>query len=185
MTTWQRFKQTVDEWISHPNQRPYVGSVQAQPGDKTVAAGKTFAPEASYFSVRLVEMGLAEGGKFFTSFLPLGVCLTEYTVGDERQRRPMVLSNDLIAGQLKDTGAKPGYIEYTNMYAVRCAPVKADNLSLFVGMVRMPYDDLAKQVLQIASDLTQQVGGDGNPATAAVGCGSPRRCMTASPDCSD
>ncbi|WP_428667615.1 hypothetical protein [Reyranella sp.] len=171
MTTWQRFKQTVDNWISHPNQRPYVGSVQAQPGDKTVAIGKTFAPEASYFSVRLVEMGLAEGGKFFTSFLPLGVCLTEYTVGDERQRRPLVLSNDLIAGQLKDSGTKPGYIEYTNMYAVRCAPVKADNLSLFVGLFRMPYDDLAKQVLQIASDLTHQVGGEGNPATAAVGAG--------------
>ena len=83
----------------------------------------------------------------------------------------MVLSNDLIAGQLKDSGAKPGYIEFTNMYAVRCAPVKADNLSPFVGMFRMPYDDLAKQVLQIASDLTQQIGGDGNPATAAVTAG--------------
>ena len=171
MTTWQRLKQAVDEWVSHPSQRPFVGSVQAKPGDKAIAAGTAFVPEASYFSVRLVEMGLAEGGRFFASFLPLGVCLTEYTIGDERQRRPMVLSNDLIASQLKDSGGKPGYIEFTNMYAVRCAPMKSDNLSLFVGMFRMPYDDLAKQVLQIASDLTQQVGGDGNPATAAVTAG--------------
>lgn len=170
MTTWGRLKQKVDEWISHPTQRPYFGPVQAQLGDKGLAAGKAFVPEASYFSIRLVEMGLAEGGKFFTSFLPLGVCLTEYTIGDERQRRPMILSNDLIASQIGGAGATPRYIEYTNMYAVRCAPVKADNLSMFVGLFRMPYDDLAKQVLQIASDLTQQVGGD-NPASAAVAGG--------------
>jgi hypothetical protein len=82
-------------------------------------------------------MSLAKGGEYFTSFLPLGVCLTEYTVGQERQRHPMILSNDAIASQLKATGAAPGYVEYTNLYAVRCAPVKADNLSLFVGLFRM------------------------------------------------
>lgn len=171
MLTWQRLKQTVDDWISHPSERPYVGSVSAKPGDKTIAVGNAFVAEESYFSVRLVEMGLAEGGKFFTSFLPLGVCLTEYTIGDERLRRPMILSNDVIASQIKDAGAKPGYVEYTNMYAVRCAPMKTDNLSLFVGLFRMPYGDLAKQVLQIASDLTQQIGGEANPATMSLTAG--------------
>jgi hypothetical protein len=171
MLTWQRLKKTVDDWISHPSKRPFVGAVQAQPGGKTIVVGNAFPVEESYFSIRLVEMGLAEGGRFFVDFLPLGVCLTEYTIGDERQRRPMILSNDLIASQIKDAGAKPGYVEYTNMYAVRCAPVKADNLSLFIGLFRMPYGDLAKQVLQIASDLTQQIGGDANPAAMSMAAG--------------
>jgi hypothetical protein len=171
MTTWQRLESALQDWISRPSQRPYTGWVQAQPDGRTIAAGKAFVPEASYFSIRLVEMGLAQGGKYFTTFLPMGVCLTEYTIGDERQRRPTILSNDLIASQIKGTGANPGYIEYTNMYAVRYAPVKADNLSLFIGLFRMPYDDLAKQVLQIAADLTQQIGGNNNPAAAAMAAG--------------
>src|SRR5437764_611718 len=55
--------------------------------------------------------------------------------------------------------------------AVRCAPVKDDNLSLFIGLFRMPYGDLAKHVLQIASDLTQQIGGAANPAASSVASG--------------
>lgn len=160
LTTWQRLEQAVGRWISRPSQRPKTDWVlPAQDDAKAIAAGRRFEAEASYFSIRLVEMGLATGGEFFTSFLPMGVCLTEYRFGDERQRHPLILSNDLIASQIKGT-AKPGHVEFANMYAVRQAPVKDDNLSLFVGLFRMPYNDLARQVLQIASDLTQQVGGD-------------------------
>jgi hypothetical protein len=166
--TWQKLEQAVRDWISRPPQRPATFWVAAEPGGKTIPAGQRFEPEASYFGVRLVEMSLAKGGEYFTSFLPLGVCLTEYTVGQERQRHPIILSNDAIASQLKATGAAPGYVEYTNLYAVRCAPVKADNLSLFVGLFRMPYGDLARQVLQIAADLTEQVGG-GTTAPLASG----------------
>ena len=114
-TTWQQLEKAVTNWISRPSQRPYTGWVQAEPGARTITTGTAFVQEASYFSIRLVEMGLAEGGKYFASFLPMGVCLAEYTVGDERQRHPMILSNDLIASQIKGAGAKAGYIESTNM----------------------------------------------------------------------
>jgi len=160
--SWGKLQQSVSDWISHPVRRPFVGRVPAEPGAGVVASGKPFAPEASYFGIKLIEMSLAEGGKYFTEFLPLGVCLTEYTIGNERQRNPTILSNDLIASQIKDAGAKPGYVDLTNMPIVRRAPVKADNLSLFVGLFRMPYADLAKQVLQIAADLTEQTGVGGS-----------------------
>lgn len=104
----------------------------------------------------MVEMGLREGGKFFSSFLPLGVVLTEFSFGNELQRRPTILSNEEIASQLKAAGANPGYIEFRNIYAVRRAPVKQDNLSIFVGLFRLPYHDVAQQVLQLAADLTAQ-----------------------------
>lgn len=156
---WQGLERAVGNWISHPSEKPFNDRVKAEPGEGIIAVGQDFVPEASYFSVRLVEMNLAEGGRYFTEFLPLGVCLSEYTIGAERQRKPMILSNDTIADQLKGSGAKPGFVEYKNMYAVRRAPVKADNLSLFVGLFRMPYNDLAKEVLQIAADVTDQIGG--------------------------
>jgi hypothetical protein len=155
---WHTLERAVGTWVSHPTKRPYTGWVTAGPGGSDGYEGQQFVAEASYFSVRLVELSLGEGGKYFAEFLPLGVCLTEYTVGPDRQRSPLILNNDFIANQLQGAGASPGYVEYTNMYAVRRAPVKADNLSLFVGLFRMPYHDLAKQVLQLAADLTDQVG---------------------------
>jgi hypothetical protein len=154
--SWTALEETVKNWINHPVPRPFINRVEAAPGVDVVASGKRFVPEASYFGVKLIEMSLAEGGKYFIEFLPLGVCLAEYTIGDQRQRNPTILSNDLIASQIKNAGAKPGYVDLTNMPIVRRAPVKADNLSLFVGLFRMPYNDLAKQVLQIAADLTEQ-----------------------------
>lgn len=156
--TWQSLKSAVDLWVSQPFEKPINGMVESVEGADCIPSGNTFVPEESYFGVRLVEMSLAEGGKYFADFLPLAVCLAEYTRGTERQRTPLILSNDIIGDELKKAGAAPGRVEFRNMYAVRCMPVKADNLSLFVGLFRMPYNDLAKQLLQIASDITDQVG---------------------------
>ncbi|MCS3759688.1 hypothetical protein [Bradyrhizobium centrosematis] len=157
MTVWTTLKNVVEHWASRELRRPYVGYV-ASGGGNAMTAGQTFVPEASYFGVRMVEMGLREGGKFFSSFLPLGVVLTEFSFGDGRQRRPTILSNDEIAAQLKAAGAAPGYVDFKNIYAVRRAPMKQDNLSLFVGLFRLPFHDVAQQVLQLAADLTTQTG---------------------------
>ena len=157
MMLWTTLKNVVDRWASQELERPFVGYVGSG-GANTIATGEPFIPEASYFGVRMVELGLREGGKFFNSFLPLGVLLTEFSFGSERQRRPTILSNDEIAAQLKTAGAAPGYIEFKNIYAVRRVPMKQDNLSLFVGLFRLPYHDVAQQVLQLAADLTAQTG---------------------------
>ena len=157
MTLWATLTNAVDHWASRGLARPFVGYIQSA-GGNAIATGQRFVPEASYFGVRMVEMSLREGGKFFSSFLPLGVVLTEFSFGNERQRRPTVLSNDEIAAQLRAAGATPGYIEFRNIYAVSRAPVKQDNLSLFVGLFRLPYHDIAQQVLQLAADLTAQAG---------------------------
>lgn len=164
---WEALKSAADGWISQPLAKPVIGFVKAEGASNSNVSGQEFVPESSYFSVRIVEMHLAEGGKYFASFLPLAVCLTEYTVGSARQRTPLILSNDVIAEQLKGAGVTPGLVEYRNMYVVRRAPVKSDNLSLFVGLFRMPYDDLAKQMLQIASDVTDQVVG-GAPVSQGI-----------------
>ena len=158
MALWSTLKDVVDRWASHGLARPYIGQVQSAGGADAIATGQAFVPEASYFGIRMVEMSLSEGGKFFSSYLPLGVVLTEFSFGNERQRRPTILSNDDIAAQLKAAGAAPGYIEFRNIYAVRRAPMKQDNLSLFVGLFRLPYHDIAQQVLQLAADLTAQTG---------------------------
>lgn len=166
MSAWQQFKGIVDNFISRESpQPPFVGSI-AVAADDIVVAGRRFVPESSYFSVNLVEMRLAESGRYFSEFLPLGICVAEYTYGAERRRVPLVLSNDSVKQMLGDAGSHPGRVHFSNMPIVRRTPVKQDNLALFVGLFRMPYSDIARSVLQLAADVSEELGG------AVVGAGA-------------
>jgi len=156
---WDRIKDVVDKFISRPSpQPPFFGAVAAAAGDD-LAVGRDFVPEASYFGVRLLAMRLAEGGRYFVDYLPLGVCVAEYTYGPERRRVPLILSSETVKQMLGDAGSQPGHVHFTNMPIVRRAPVKEDNVALFVGLFRMPYTDIARSVLQLAADVSAEVGG--------------------------
>src|SRR4051794_17404602 len=90
---WNSLKGAFTTFRSRPSPRPpFIGSVAAAVGDPLIS-GTKFVPESSYFSVRLVDMHLAQGGKYFVTYLPMGVCVAEYTYGLERRRLPLVLSN--------------------------------------------------------------------------------------------
>jgi hypothetical protein len=156
---WAAIKGFVDNFISRtPADPPFIGAVSATPGD-SLALGRAFVPEASYFCIQLVDMRLAEGGKYFVDFLPLGVCVAEYTYGAERRRVPLVLSNEAVKQMLGDAGGQPGQVQFANMPVVRRTPFKQDNLALFVGLFRMPYNDVARSVLQLAADVSSELGG--------------------------
>jgi hypothetical protein len=165
---WNRIKDVVEKFISRPSpQPPFFGAVTAVSNDGLVV-GRAFVPEASYFSVRLLAMRLAEGGRYFVDYLPLGICVAEYTYGPERRRVPLVLSNETVKQMLGDAGGQPGHVHFTNIPLVRRAPVKHDNVALFVGLFRMPYTDIARSVLQLAADVSEEVGGVAFGAGARV-----------------
>jgi hypothetical protein len=166
MSAWQQFKDVVDNFISRESPQPPFAGPIAVAADDSLVAGQRFVPEASYFSVKLVEMRLAEGGRYFSEFLPLGICVAEYTYGTDRRRVPLVLSNETVRQMLGDAGGQPGRVYFSNMPIVRRTPVKQDNLALFVGLFRMPYSDIARSVLQLAADVSEELGG------AVVGAGA-------------
>ena len=150
---WSQITDAVNRFISRPApERPFSGAIAASAEDALEVGD--FVPEASYFSVRLVEMHLAEGGKYFIEFLPLGICVAEYRYGAERHRVPLVLSNETVKQNLGGAGCQPGRIDFKDMPIVRRAPMKEDNLALFVGLYRMPYTDVARSVLQLAADVS-------------------------------
>ena len=156
---WNRVKNLVERFASRPSpQPPFFGQVSTASEDGFIV-GRAFVPEASYFSVRLVDMRLAEGGKYFVDYLPLGVCVAEYTYGTDRRRSPVVLNNELVKQMLGDVASQPGHVHFTNIPIVRRAPMKHDNLGLFVGLFRMPYTDVAHSILRLAADVSEEVGG--------------------------
>jgi hypothetical protein len=156
---WNRVKDLVEKFASRPSpQPPFSGHIPTASEDGFIV-GRAFVPEASYFSVRLVDMRLAEGGRYFLDYLPLGVCVAEYTYGTDRRRSPVVLNNELVKQMLGDASSQPGHVRFTNIPIVRRAPMKHDNLGLFVGLFRMPYTDVAHSILRLAADVSEEVGG--------------------------
>lgn len=121
--------------------------------------GQTFDRGACYFSIRLMEMFLEQRERYLTEYLPLGICIAEFTRNGEKQRVPLVLSSEQIRAKLAGNGEDPGFVQFKNMYVVRDVPFKADNLALFVGLFRVPYNDLAKEVLEFAANVTSELGG--------------------------
>ncbi|MGJ5079288.1 hypothetical protein [Bradyrhizobium sp. HKCCYLS3013] len=91
------------------------------PSEDAATAGDDleFVPESSYFRVRLLAMRLAEGGEYFVDYLPLGVCVAEYTYGPERSHVPLILSNETVKQMPADMGGQPGHV---NLPIVRRAP---------------------------------------------------------------
>ena len=156
----ERLGQTEGRSWDHPTvDRYFDDRFSDGDGGNPRVTGETFERDASYFSVRVVEMFLAQREKYFVDYLPLGICVAEFTRGAEKQRVPLILNNDLIRTKLGGNGEDPGFVQFKNMYIVRDVPFKADNLSLFIGLFRVPYNDIAKQVLQLAADVTGELGG--------------------------
>lgn len=92
-SAWSILKKAADSWVSQPLQKPTYRLINSTNDESSVLSGQEFAPGASYFSVRMVEMNLAEGRRYLVDFLLLAVCLSECTIGTERQRAPLILSN--------------------------------------------------------------------------------------------
>src|ERR1700730_13530083 len=92
--------------------------------DKQAAGvdGTAFQPEASYFSVRIVEMYLKNGGEYFRQFLPRGVTVAEFSQGGQQRALPFFLNNDKLREGLGSTGAGIGLVRMENVYVLRQVP---------------------------------------------------------------
>jgi len=72
-------------------------------------------PEASYFRVKLVEMRLAEGGKYFVDFFAVRCLRRRIHIRDRTATRSNVLSNETVKQMLGDTGGTVGHVRFTNI----------------------------------------------------------------------
>ena len=117
--------------------------------------GEIFAPEASYFSIRIVEMYLQNAGEYFRNFLPMAVTLSEFSRGGQSRALPFFLNNDRLKEALGTAAQGVAPIQMQNVYALRHVPVNADGLSLFCGLFRVAHQDFAAALF----DLLAEIGG--------------------------
>jgi hypothetical protein len=120
--------------------------------------GEAFPAEASYFSVRIVEMHLQNAGEYFRNFLPMVVTLSEFSRGGQARALPFFLNNDRLKEALGTASGGLGLIQMQNVYALRHVPVNADGLSLFCGLFRMAHQDFAAALLDLLAEIGGQLG---------------------------
>jgi hypothetical protein len=155
--------ESVNEWVNWFQARPATrkfyrpipsSHVKDDPKPEAIG-GHPFAPESSYFSVRIVEMHLKNAREYFRNFLPVGVVLSEFSQGGQTRAQPFFLNNDRLKQALGMAADELGWVQMENVYALRHLPVNADGLSLFCGLVRVVHQDFAAALL----DLVAEIGG--------------------------
>jgi hypothetical protein len=159
------------ELAAKPNVRNFLGKVEMDVGGQDdrydFMKGDIFSPEKSYFSVRVVEMRLAEAGRYFLEFIPMCSCFLRYTYGRAQRTVPFVLGSEVISANLgKDVPKNAARnIQFRDAFIVRNVPVKADNLLMYCALCRITDSDFARGLLDLLSDTAASVGG---PAVGAI-----------------
>lgn len=148
-----------------PNIRNFSGAVESSSDTidryQDLVKGDAFAPERSYFSVRLVEMRLAEAGRYFVDFFPMCSCFLRFTYGSAQRNVPFILGSSTIESGLGKEAPKSAakHVSFKDLYIVRNVPVKADNLVCYCALCRFTDGGLALGLLNLLSDVTGMVVG--------------------------
>ena len=162
---WQGFK-------TRPNLRQaYLEVAEAgEPEAAAPAEGREFRPEESYAGIRVVEMRLAEAGRYFAEFLPMCACFLREGEGEAQRTLPVVLGAETIrdglgANASKDAGRN---LAIHNMDVVRNLPVRASGLTMYLSLCRFKDDSLTSGLLGFAAEAAKAIGGEAAAAPVRV-----------------
>jgi len=124
-----------------------------------------FEPGTSYFEIELAEMFLRDERRYWRTFVPLTIVISEFICGgkptgeaDRRQTVPFFVGNELLKEIEKYV--KGEHIELYNTKVAGPVPYAGDGLSLFVGLFRIQVTDFVKNLL----NLVQSIANTFNPA---------------------
>ncbi|MFM0631219.1 hypothetical protein [Paraburkholderia xenovorans] len=156
---------------AHARRRNFAGDlVPASAADDPMferVDGSRFVAERSYFSIRIVEMRLADARNYIATFLPMCSCFIRYPYGSGKREIPFVVGYDMIRQALgKDAAEKGGQrVEFKNIYIVENAPVKAGTVEMYAALCRVADSTFARGMLDLLADTVSLVGG---PAAGLV-----------------
>ncbi|MDR5760980.1 hypothetical protein [Caballeronia sp. LZ035] len=139
-------------------------------------SGDVFEPNKCYFSVRIVEVRLAEIGSYLSTYLPMCSCFLRYQYGHSVRDVPYIVSYDEVRKKLseaeegggKDKPAVPGgaqRIEFSNQYIVQDAPFLSGGVSMYTALCRISNTGPLRGMLDLVSDAAGTIGG---PAAGLV-----------------
>jgi hypothetical protein len=161
--------------IRFPNRRIFSGGIQpkdpASDPRYEATKGDIFLPGRSYFSVRIVEMRLAEAGSYIATYLPMCTCFLRYTYGGVIRDLPFIVGHDMIRAALGKDAPPDGAqnIEFKDIFVVRDVPVRPDGLMMYVALCRLADSGFARGMLDMFADVAGAIGGSVVGAGAHAG----------------
>lgn len=155
---------SIGEATAVANTRTFSGRLtEDAAGDQKsgLLEGEPFVAERSYFSVRIVEMRLAEAGRYGVDFVPMCSCFLKYTYGDSLRSVPFVIGSEMITSGLEKSEDKTAAqnITFSNIYAARNIPVKADGVVMYAALCRFANTGFAKGLLNLVADAASAIAG--------------------------
>jgi hypothetical protein len=114
-------------------------------------AGRSFEENKAYFSLTLSEMWLADARRLWQGFLPLTVALTEFQYAGEKNSVPVFAGKDLLHSI--ESYMKGQNVEFRNTRLLGPVPYSGGDVALFVGLFRVPGDDLSSELFGVLGDV--------------------------------
>jgi hypothetical protein len=167
--------------FSIPNRRNFDASfiAEADSGDPRAGRlrGDEFRPEQSYFSIRVVEMRMAQAGNYIATFLPMCSCFVRYPYGASVREVPFIIGYDLIRNLLGPNAAQQGasHVAFRDVYVVRDVPVKTGGVTMYAALCRIKDSSFARGMLDLIGDTVAAAGGPAVALAATTGINMTKR----------
>jgi hypothetical protein len=170
MAFWRGIAETADAAWDGFRTRPNLRQVYLHVAGDGDPKPRRFEPEKSYATVRVVELRLAEAGRYLTDFLPMCACFLRQGEGEAQRTLPIVIGAETIRGGLG--AATPGdagrNLAIANIDLVRKLPVRAGGLTLYTSLCCFRDDSLTRGLLGLAAEAANAAGGEAFAAPVRV-----------------
>lgn len=112
------------------------------------ASSELFAPDSSYFQVRINEMFLSNQRQWFTKVDPMVFVLTEFTYDKAEQSVPFVVGPQLLESKGNPSRTPAGML-FTNTRVAGIHPYRGGRLTVALVLCQIERENYAKRILGI------------------------------------
>jgi hypothetical protein len=139
--------------------------------------GTAFVAEQGYFSIRIVEMRLAEPSHYLQQVLPMCCCFLRYPYDDGVREVPYIISYETILKALGQDDVTRGgdRVEFRDIYIVQNAPVREGAVEMYAALCRVADSKFARGMLDLLSDTAGAIGGPAAGLIAGTGVSLTKR----------
>lgn len=162
MAFWRGTGENAQSAWGNFKTRPNLRQVYLPVAEEGEPEPRRFEAEKSYATIRVVELRLAEAGRYLADFLPMCTCFLRHGEGEAQRTLPVVIGAETIRGGLGV--AAPGdaghNLAITNIDLIRKMPVRAGGLMLYTSLCRFRDDSLTRGLLAFAAEAAKAMGGE-------------------------
>jgi hypothetical protein len=139
----------------------YISPEQCFP---PATAGRPIHKDADYFSIRVNEIGLAEGRHLWQEYEPMVLVISEFIYAGKRTTVPFVVG----PGLLKKTQTElPRGMVYSDILVAGPHPFRGGNVAITLILYKIKRENYARGLLQVLEGISSAVGAPADIAMLA------------------